>query len=100
MRIRPAKDVRANCGGEASCPERGCGIRFAPTGRNKPVLVEDDCRPYCATHGPLKSADFKKLVDAYSGAREVVAAAVAAGQMTADDAKYYYDLWDGEQMEP
>jgi hypothetical protein len=99
MQIRPAKDVRAKCVGDLSCPEPLCGTRFSPTGRHKPVLVDDSGRPYCATHGPTKSPVFEELVDTYSDARQVVADAVAAGQMTQDDAQNYYDLWNGPQMD-
>jgi hypothetical protein len=100
MQIRPAKDVRANCHGDPSCPEPGCPVRLSPTGTHKPVLVDADGRPYCAKHGPLRSADFKKLVETYSDARDVVAKAVNDGLMTAADATFYYGLWDGAQMDP
>lgn len=71
MQIRLAKDVRANCKGDVSCPEPGCVLRFAPTGRNKPVLVDESGRPYCTHHAEERSVQFKSAVKAYKlGLRE------------------------------
>ena len=94
-RLRLAKDVRANCVGDASCPHPGCPIRFAPGGRNRVVLVDDDGRPFCDHHARARSQNYAELHDGYDSARAAMAAAVQAGAMSAADAQYCYNLWDG-----
>jgi hypothetical protein len=99
MLIKPAKDVRASCTGDCSCPD--CGTRFTATGRHVPVLVDDTGRPYCRTHGRSRSPDwYGKLVDTYAEARDIAVGAAEAGLMNSADLAMYYASWDGPPLDP
>lgn len=99
MLIRPAKDVRAHCNGDLSCPHPGCPVRFAPTGRHRPVLTDNNGRPFCSNHAGLASPPFGDFQHNYELSREQVAKMVDAGLMTDQDAKQFYLAWDGPALD-
>ncbi|MBI2388639.1 MAG: hypothetical protein HYV09_03395 [Deltaproteobacteria bacterium] len=92
MKVIPAKDVSTAV--NRSCPK--CGMPFAPTAQHRPVVVDNDGRPYCQQHAPQVFADYPKLVGAFDDLRNLAGAAVQSGAMSLADAKLCYGLWDGE----